>query len=91
MTRCSADPQRRDRTAAANPESPEPDSETRSEGVPMNLLLQLIHDRRRRARGDAGYSTETVLVIALLAVMAVTAVGFISSAVLERASSFTLG
>ncbi|GAB3465776.1 hypothetical protein GCM10027570_54360 [Streptomonospora sediminis] len=57
----------------------------------MNLLLQLIRDRRRRAQGDAGYSTETVLVIALLAVMAVTAVGFISSAVLERASSFTLG
>ncbi|MDA0566142.1 hypothetical protein LG943_17735 [Streptomonospora sp. S1-112] len=56
----------------------------------MKLLIHLLSDRSRRARGDGGYSTETVVVIALLVAMAITAVGFISATVLERAQSLTL-
>ncbi len=57
----------------------------------MNLLCRTARLRRLlRGRGDAGYSTEAVIVIALLAVMAVTAVGLISSEVLETAESLSL-
>lgn len=49
----------------------------------------LSRDPRRRGR-DRGYSTEAVVVIALLAVLALGAVALISDAVMERAASITL-
>ncbi|MER8160226.1 hypothetical protein [Streptomyces sp. NPDC094472] len=46
---------------------------------------------RRRARDDAGYSTETVIVTALLAILALTTVGIIAAKVLGKANSIDLG
>ncbi|MFI0818592.1 hypothetical protein ACH4TX_19120 [Streptomyces sp. NPDC021098] len=46
---------------------------------------------RRRARGDAGYTTETVVVTALLAVLAITVVGIIVAKVVGKAHSIDLG
>ncbi|GAA1748668.1 hypothetical protein [Streptomonospora arabica] len=42
------------------------------------------------SRSDAGYSTEAVLVIALLATLALGALALISGAVLSKAESITL-
>ncbi|WP_170134336.1 hypothetical protein [Murinocardiopsis flavida] len=41
-------------------------------------------------RADAGYSTEAVVVIALLAVLALGALALISDAVMDKAESITL-
>ncbi|ADI11659.1 hypothetical protein SBI_08541 [Streptomyces bingchenggensis BCW-1] len=46
---------------------------------------------RRRARGDAGYTTETILVTALLVILAVTVVGIITAKVLGKANGIDLG
>nr|WP_236058181.1 hypothetical protein [Streptomyces sabulosicollis] len=46
---------------------------------------------RRRARDDAGYSTETVIVTALLAILALSTVGIIAAKVLGKANSIDLG
>ncbi|MDA0565175.1 hypothetical protein LG943_12735 [Streptomonospora sp. S1-112] len=46
--------------------------------------------RPPRSRGEAGYSTEAVVVIALLAALALGAVALISDAVMERAQTITL-
>lgn len=57
----------------------------------MRRLSIWITDRLGdRLRGDSGYSTEAVVVIALLAALALGAVALISGAVLERAESITL-
>jgi hypothetical protein len=51
----------------------------------------LAHIRRLTARlrdlGDDGYSTETVIITALLAIMAIAVVGIISAKVLAKANS----
>jgi hypothetical protein len=52
-------------------------------------------DARRRAHGvpvhpDGGYATETVLITALLAALALAVLAVISSEVLERAENITL-
>ncbi len=44
-----------------------------------------------RADPDAGYSTEAVIVTALLAALALTAVGIIVAKVLAKANSITTG
>ncbi|MDT0547711.1 hypothetical protein [Streptomyces lonegramiae] len=46
---------------------------------------------RRRARGDAGYTTETIVVTALLVILAVTVVGIITAKVLGKANGIDLG
>ena len=47
--------------------------------------------RALRADPDAGYSTETVIVTALLAALALTAVGIIVAKVVAKANSITTG
>ena len=44
-----------------------------------------------RAEPDAGYTTETVIVTALLAALALTAVGIIVAKVVAKANSITTG
>ena len=57
-----------------------------------NLAAQ-VRDRWRQAREtkDAGYTTETVLITALLVALAVLAVGLIVAAVTAKAKSINLG
>ena len=47
--------------------------------------------RALRAEPEAGYSTETVIVTALLAALALTAVGIIVAKVIAKANSITTG
>ncbi|KIH97611.1 hypothetical protein LP52_18000 [Streptomonospora alba] len=53
-------------------------------------LATRITNRLRPPRSDAGYSTEAVIVIALLATLALAALALISNAVMDRAESITL-
>ncbi|KAF4406814.1 hypothetical protein [Streptomyces lycii] len=46
---------------------------------------------RRRAREDAGYTTETIVVTALLAVLALTVVGIIANKVMAKAGGIDVG
>ncbi|MFE6287860.1 hypothetical protein [Streptomyces sp. NPDC057877] len=46
---------------------------------------------RRQARSDAGYSTEAIVVTALLALLALTAVGIIVAKVTAKANGIDLG
>jgi len=60
------------------------------------LFTSLCDELRRRwqlARhtGDAGYSTETVLVTALLVALALTVLAIITAKVLAKAKSIDLG
>jgi hypothetical protein len=55
----------------------------------MAILRQRLTDTR--AEPDAGYSTETVIVIALLVAMAVTAVGIIAAKVIATANHISTG
>ena len=63
----------------------------------MNLLPPTTRIRswarkvRARMREDAGYSTETVIVTALLVVMGITVVGIIAAKVLAKAKGIDLG
>jgi hypothetical protein len=69
----------------------------------MNLeteILRFVRDtatalRTRLAwlhrQGDGGYTTETVVVIALLVALAIAAVGIIAAKVLAKANSLDLG
>ncbi|MFI0769221.1 hypothetical protein ACH4TQ_30675 [Streptomyces sp. NPDC021218] len=61
----------------------------------LRTLAEALHGHaalvRRRARGDAGYTTETVVVTALLAVLAITVVGIIVAKVVGKAHSIDLG
>ncbi|WP_170323804.1 hypothetical protein [Cryptosporangium phraense] len=47
--------------------------------------------RQRLPRGDAGYSTEVVLVTALLVALVIVVVGIIAAKVLAKANSIDLG
>lgn len=62
----------------------------------LDVIRQLIahlHARLQemQAQPEAGYSTEAVVVIALLVVMAVTAVGIIAAKVLATAHNIQTG
>lgn len=46
---------------------------------------------RKHARGDAGYTTETILVTALLAILALSVIGIIAAKVLSKANGIDLG
>jgi hypothetical protein len=62
----------------------------------LTILRQLIHSlvvrwRVLRAQPDAGYSTEAVIVTALLAACALTAVGIIVAKVVSSAGNISTG
>ena len=59
----------------------------------LRHLFTVLHGRWEalRADPDAGYSTEAVIVTALLAALALTAVGIIVAKVIAKASSITTG
>jgi hypothetical protein len=56
-------------------------------------LIRLLHSRLQtlHAEPEAGYSTEAVVVIALLVVMAITAVGIIAAKVISTAHNISTG
>ncbi|MEU3962961.1 hypothetical protein AB0F42_24665 [Streptomyces buecherae] len=60
-----------------------------------NVLARLarthLAEVRRRARSDAGYTTETIVVTALLAILAITVVGIIVAKVTAKANGIDLG
>jgi hypothetical protein len=47
--------------------------------------------RRAPAHGDAGYTTEAVVVIALMVAVALTAVGILTARILAKVNSIDLG
>jgi hypothetical protein len=53
-----------------------------------SLLTRLTWLRRQ---GDGGYTTETVVVIALLVALAIAAIAIIATKVLAKANSLNLG
>ncbi|MFD7169251.1 hypothetical protein [Streptomyces violascens] len=63
----------------------------------MNVRTFIIRARARAHRAkawmadDAGYSTETVIVTALLVILALSAIGVIASKVLAKANGLDLG
>lgn len=63
--------------------------------VLTHLLAAAGHLRRRlanaRRSGDAGYTTETVLVTALLVALAITVIAIIVAKVTAAASAINLG
>ncbi len=61
--------------------------------IVLKNLFEVLGARWRalRADPDAGYSTETVIVTALLAALALTAVGIIVAKVVAKANSITTG
>lgn len=62
---------------------------------PLSVLAHLARQLRARlvecSRDDAGYSTEAVVVIALLVAMAVIAVGIIAAKVIAKAKGISTG
>jgi hypothetical protein len=57
----------------------------------LTALIALIRARTRALHGEDGYSTEAVVVIALLVAMAIAAVAIISAKVLSKANSISTG
>ena len=59
----------------------------------IHQVIRFLRDRLAvaRAEPEAGYSTEAVIVIALLAAMAITAVGIIAAKVVAKANSVDTG
>ena len=59
----------------------------------LRQLLTLLHDQWQSLRADpeAGYSTEAVIVTALLAALALTAVGIIVAKVVSAAGNISTG
>jgi hypothetical protein len=59
----------------------------------LRHLFTLLHDRWQTLRADpeAGYSTEAVIVTALLAALALTAVGIIVAKVVSSANNISTG
>ena len=59
--------------------------------VVINQLRQWLLTRLELARNEDGYSTEAVVVTALLVVMAIAAVAIISVKVLDKANNLQTG
>jgi len=59
----------------------------------LRLAAAVLRGRLAQARrdGEAGYTTETVVVIALLVALAIAAVAIIAAKVLAKANSIQLG
>ncbi|MFF2811829.1 hypothetical protein ACFVT2_32580 [Streptomyces sp. NPDC058000] len=55
------------------------------------LLRAHLAAVRRHARGDAGYTTETVLITALLVLLGLSVVGIIVAKVTAKAKAIDLG
>ncbi|MGE0295279.1 hypothetical protein [Pseudonocardia sp.] len=65
---------------------------TAFEAVIVRLLARVAEGRRRmREQPDAGYSTEAVLVTALLVALALAVVAIIAAKITEKANSINLG
>ena len=61
-----------------------------SELTAIEYLIGMLRHRRAAARADqGGYSTEAVIVTALLVALAITAVGIIATKVLAKANSIS--
>jgi hypothetical protein len=56
-----------------------------------HLVRARLADARSRAGQDAGYTTETIVITALLAILAMTVVGIIVAKVTAKASGISLG
>ena len=56
----------------------------------LPLPDQVTHLRRHRRHQDGGYTTETVIVTALLVAAAITIIGIIVAKVLAKANSITM-
>jgi hypothetical protein len=58
----------------------------------IGAVMGLLRDRLKLLRDDeAGYSTEAVVVIALLVAMALVAIGIIAAKVISKAKSVDTG
>lgn len=57
----------------------------------VHTALTHINQRRKAARRDDGYTTETVVITALLAILAMTVVGIIVAKVTAKANGISLG
>jgi hypothetical protein len=58
----------------------------------LRVLATVLRARLARARhNDGGYTTETVVVIALLVALAIAALAIITAKVLAKANSLNLG
>ncbi|MFD7712133.1 hypothetical protein [Streptomyces sp. NPDC059786] len=61
----------------------------------LDNLARVVRARlaelRRDARSDAGYTTETVVITALLAILGLTVVGIIVAKVTAKANGIDLG
>jgi hypothetical protein len=56
-----------------------------------HLVCARLSDARSRIREDAGYTTETIVITALLAILAMTVVGIIVAKVTAKANGISLG
>ncbi|MFC7306807.1 hypothetical protein ACFQVC_21565 [Streptomyces monticola] len=56
----------------------------------MDALMRAVRRRTSLMRSDAGYSTEAVVVTALLAVLGLTVIGIITAKVISRANGISL-
>jgi hypothetical protein len=59
----------------------------------IRVMVRVLRGRLAEARSepDAGYSTETVVITALLVALAIAAVAIIATKVLAKANSITTG
>ncbi|MGW3627538.1 hypothetical protein [Streptomyces sp. NPDC000880] len=61
----------------------------------LGILARLVHahltEVRQKARSDAGYTTETIVVTALLVILSLTVVGIIVAKVTAKANGIDLG
>ena len=64
-----------------------------TELIVLRHLFSVLHGRWEALRADpeAGYTTETVIVTALLAALALTAVGIIVAKVISAANNISTG
>ena len=64
-----------------------------TELIVLRHLFSVLHGRWQALRADpeAGYTTETVIVTALLAALALTAVGIIVAKVVSAANNISTG
>ncbi|MGH4029350.1 hypothetical protein ACQB60_10490 [Actinomycetota bacterium Odt1-20B] len=58
----------------------------------LNRLVRArLAEARRQARSDAGYTTETIIVTALLTVLALAVIGIIVAKVTAKANGIDMG
>lgn len=56
----------------------------------LNALLVQLRARLTALGGEGGYSTETVIVTALLVVAAITAIGYITTKIIAKAKGLSV-